>query len=505
MNLSQNNKFFSFFIWSIFWTSLLLFFRYQFYLLSYKEWPDESDTIVTAKLVVSGLKLYSEIGNIHGPLTFAPSIILEKISSFGIQGHRAIIVGMQFIALLSTYYSPVLKNKLAAKFFVIFLIGLLCLVFPKFYGHTYIYQNIAGIFAIIILVQYLIPSIINSNSLRIKSVVIGNILISALPFLGIIYLPASILFFLSSIQKKYIQLSLMSLLLGISFNLLFIWTFGSFLGFYVQHYYINAYIMPLFDPGHWPITPFQMLIFALKASTKNLAGFISLLVLLILIINLLSKEKIFYWKSLLNWRLYLLIAAIGSFLIRGSDLHALPYYYSMSVIPIFLFKDKNDLRFKNTFYFIPILFLLMFKLSLFSQGDRAKLESKKIPDTTEFSSLVMKLTDPNDKIIAYSFQPYEYIASKRLPASGDYSYFPQIEKYNENPIYGIEINGCKDIKKNKPKIMMVDKKDAHEYFNVKFAWESYGSCIQSILDKDYIQIQNKPFYIRKDIFNKFNL
>lgn len=505
MEKLQKNKYFNFFIWSIFLISLCLFFRYQFHLLSYKEWPDESDTIVTAKLAASGLKLYSEIGNIHGPLTFLPSIFLEKISSFGIQGHRMLIVMMQFFALLSIYYSPALKNKLIAKFFVVFLGGVFCLVFPKFYGHTYIYQNIAGIFTLIILTQYLIPSIIDSNYLKIKNIVMGNMLISMLPFFGIIYLPASILFFLASIQKKYMGLSMLTLVLGVSLNLIYIGLLGSFVGFYVQHYYINAYIMPLFDKGHWPTSPLEMLVYSLKAGSKNLAGFISLFLIIILFLNLIFKEKIFSWKALLNWRLCLLFAALGSFLIRGADLHALPYYYSISVIPLFLFKDNNHIKPTKVLFLTPILLLLLFKLSLFAPGDRAKLGSKKIPEETEFSKLVLQVTEPNDRIIAYSFQPYEYIVSNRLPASGDYSYFPQIEKYNEQPIYGIEINGCKDIKKNKPKIMMVDKKDAHEYFNVKFPWESYGSCIQSIIDKDYIKIKNKPFYIRKDLFGKLKL
>ncbi|MFO7370639.1 MAG: hypothetical protein R6X09_10250, partial [Bacteroidales bacterium] len=56
------------------------------------------------------MKLYSEIFNQHGPLTFLPGIITEKIGDYGIKGHRVSIALLQIFAVFSIYNAPVLKS-----------------------------------------------------------------------------------------------------------------------------------------------------------------------------------------------------------------------------------------------------------------------------------------------------------------------------------------------------------------------------------------------------------
>ena len=69
----------------LFFIFAILAIRYQVLLLNYKEWGDESETIVAAKMIASGLRLYSEIFNHHGPLTFLTGLLVEKIGGDGIR------------------------------------------------------------------------------------------------------------------------------------------------------------------------------------------------------------------------------------------------------------------------------------------------------------------------------------------------------------------------------------------------------------------------------------
>ena len=127
--------------------------------------------------------------------------------------------------------------------------------------------------------------------------------------------------------------------------------------------------------------------------------------------------------------------------------------------------------------------------------DKIRLNSKKIPENTEYALLVKKLTNQDDRIIAYSFQNHQYIFADRLPASGNYFYFPWQEEYNNNPRYGIKLDACQEIKSNKPKLMLIDKMNV----NSEYPWESYAQCIQKIIDRDYSQLQGKHYYIRNDL------
>ena len=118
-----------------------------------------------------------------------------------------------------------------------------------------------------------------------------------------------------------------------------------------------------------------------------------------------------------------------------------------------------------------------------------------IPRETEFSRIVQQYTQADDKIIAYSFVNYEYIAANRLPASGNFFYLPWQKAYNENPVLGIKIDACEDIANYRPKVMLINK---WLVWGV-YPWESYGGCIQQILDEQYIKWPNRPYYIRKDL------
>jgi hypothetical protein len=482
-----------------FFISAVLIVRYQIYLLDYREWGDESETIVVAKMMASGLKLYSEIFEPHAPLVYLPSLLIEKLGSFNLHTHRIFILILQLLALTALFFSPLLKNLHTRINFTLTAALAILVAFQKFYSNTYIYQNIAGLLIFIAMVQYILPSLAEEKRIGNFTIILGNFILGCLPFLGIIYLPISILFFIGSLRKKYNHTAYISYFLGILANFLFLSIIGSISGLYAYHIYLNASILPRYALEVYPTSLLEFFINSTRALITNLSGFITLALIVILSINYLFKENIFKWKRLLNFRFFVCLIGIGTLLIRGSDVHGLPYYFAMLCLPI-LFSNKtyNDSN-KMLIWSAGLMALIIYKISFLFPFELARIQSKKIEANTEFSRLVRQVTSKNDRIIAYTWQPYEYIASDRLPASGYLTYFPWQVDYNKHPMFNTNIDGCSQIEKYKPKIMLIDK------WNLwgKFSWESYGECIDRITEKYYIKIKNKPYYLRKDLYFKY--
>lgn len=470
----------------IFFIFTLLAIRYQIRLLSYIEWGDESETIVASKMLAAGGSLYSQIFNHHGPLTFLPGVILEKLGDFGIVGHRVSIAMLQIVALLSIYFSPILNNGLARKLYTMAAGSVMLLCLPEIFGHTYMYQVLAGLFLVIILAQYSIPVIACQDNVSTRNVVIGNILIASLPFLAITYAPVSLLLFFASLKKDFIKNSLIAFVGACFANVGFLLYIGSIPGYFAFHIYLNSKILPYYNGGKSGMRLIQN---AFGTITVDLSQFAILMAFVAAISRLASCEKVIPWRSIS------IAIGIGSLLIRGGGFHGLPYFYSLLAIPLIFFLDRPIATSNAKFIALMFSLVCVIKLSLAIPGDEQKFESRKIPDSTEFSQLAKIFTEKNDRIIAYSFQNLQYILADRLPASGHFFYLPWQEKYNENPKFGISINACREISEYRPKIMLIDKWNVWD----RFSWDSYASCIQNLIDREYIKLPERPYYVRKDL------
>jgi len=488
---SKQDAIFKALIYSIFFIFVLLSLRYQYLLLSYREWGDESETIVAAKMMAAGMKLYAEIFNQHGPLTFLPGIITEMIGDYGIKGHRVSIALLQILAVFSIYNAPVLKS-VTQKMIASAVSAVMIIVFlPDIFGHMYKYQTMAGILLVVIGSQYTIPAICCPHQLNRFRVILGTILIASLPFLAITYLPIAGLLFLASLRKQYLAHAIIGCFAGLLANILFLGIYGSFSGFLAFHLYLNAKILPLYtglQPG-W-----QLIVNAVRTATSDLAHFLSLIVILLGAAILAFKEKSFPWRTLF------LVAGLCSLLMRGAGFHGMPYFYAILPLLVLTLSAMEDESRASKFVAIGLLLLLTLKVSLLLPGERQKLSSAQIPKETEFSQLVQLYTTKEDRIIAYSFQNFQYIASERLPASAHFFYFPWQEKYNENPKYGVLIDACEQIKESAPKVMSIDKWKVWD----KYPWESYATCLQAFLDSSYQQVPDKPYYIRKDLIRDYD-
>jgi len=480
--------FFGAIVYILFFLFAALSVRYQYLLLDYREWGDESETIVAAKMMAAGMKLYSEIFNHHGPLTFLPGVLAEKLGDFGVLGHRVPIALLQILAILSIYKSPALISQ-SQRILACVVSSTVILVFmPDIFGHMYKYQTIVGIFILIVISQYTIPAIICHEGVSKFRVISGNILISSLPFLAITYLPIAGLLFLASFRSKFLKSIVIGCSLGLITNLLFLGVYGSFSGYLAFHLYLNAKILPLYadqQPGG------ELIVNAVRVATSDLAHFLSLIAILLSAFILARKEEKFPWRTLL------IVTGLCSLLMRGAGFQGMPYYYA--ILPLLALNliliDTNSHASKTII--LGFLLLCMVKISLIIPGDKERILSAPIPTETEFSRLVAEFTNPEDRIIAYSFQNFQYLASGRLPASGHFFYLPWQEKYNENPKFGILIDACKQIREVMPKVMLIDKWDVWD----RFPWDSYAGCVQELLDLNYRQVPNKPYYVRNDLLS----
>ncbi|WP_034461833.1 hypothetical protein [Buttiauxella noackiae] len=481
------SKFALYFVFAMF---CVFFIRYQYFLLGYINWGDEAETVVTVKMMASGMKLYSEIFNHHGPLTFLPGLLVEHFVSIDIRGHRILIALFQIFAFVALCRSPVLTSNLQRMVVFVCCAIIVLVCFPDGFGHTYQYQTLAGIMLVIILALYVLPALLNPEKLTGTNVVLGSFLLSSLPFLAITYLPVAGLLYVAALRANFSKHLVIGTLLAVVTNLFFLGYFGSFAGFLAFHIYLNAEILPEYtglQPG-W-----MLIITAIQALTSDFSHLFALFIILNGAFSLSKAETKFPWRT------SLIIVGLCSLLIRGPGFHGMPFFYTaLSFIP-FIFTTVDDKVRSHIYIFIGFVLICIIKLSLLLPGDKLKLTS--IPTATdksqsEFSILVKEFTKKNDRIISYSFQTQQYIVSDRLPASGYFFYLPWQAKYNENPKFGVSIDPCKQITEARPKVMLLDKWLVWG----RYPWESYAGCIQKIADKNYLQVPGKPFYLRKDLF-----
>ena len=495
MNKISIHKNYYSFIFSIF---ILLIIHYIGKLLFFKGLEEESETIVAGMMIADGQKLYSDIFQNHGVLTYFPSLLIHKIYHLNFLGHRIFMMALELLGLLSIYFSPLLKNDLQKKVYVVLVATFTLTFLSRFYLHTYIYFSIAAFIVLILMSLYVLPSVDQSTKLKKKYIFWGNFLLACLPFLGIIYIPFSIILFFTSLRKNTYRFAMSSFVIGVFFNLLIINTIASWKGFVALHLYLNSILMPSLVPEIYPNNIYQSAINTLKGLTGNISGIISGIILMSLLSNFYFKESLFKWKKFLTIRFLLLTVAITSLMVRGDPgtASALPYYCAIITLPLLLLKKKYPKnKIKESIFYIMLIFCFA-KLSLLLPHDIKKIDNT-LPKSSEFSDLAKKMTNEKDKIIAYSWRSTEYILANRLPASAFYYYMPWQIAYQKKPILNIQFNPCEDILRNNPKIMLIDK---YMLWDKSYDWEKYGQCVQDIANKYYYKVENKPYYIRHDLW-----
>lgn len=472
----------------LFAAMMVLALRYQLRLLDYITWEDEAETVVAAKMMAAGQRLYSEIFNHHGPLTFLSGLIVEKLGGRDIAAHRIPIALLQLCALAAIYFSPLARDRFTRMLYTAAAAAFVILFMPDSFGHTYSYQAITGLLLMIVLAQFTLPALLKPESVNPKRAFGGYFLLAALPFLGITYLPVAVLLALASIRREYLGSCVLGAAAGVVANLVFLAATGSFSGYLAFHIYLNSRILPTYIHGDGPTWP-HLIGNAYQTVTRDLAQYVLFAIVMASIAMLAAREKGVPWRALL------VCAGMGSLLIRGPGFQEVPYFYSLVALGFVPLADRPPLPPQFKVLALGFTAVFVFKMALVVPDDQAKLAGQKIDYKTDFARLAQAFTREGDRVIAYSFENLAYIAAGRLPASGHYFYLPWQQKYAEAPRFGISIDACRDLSENRPKIVLLDKWLVWD----KYPWESYGSCIQRIVDTNYLRVGNSMNYVRRDL------
>ncbi|CAG4902183.1 hypothetical protein [Paraburkholderia saeva] len=465
---------------------LVLVVRYQYNLLNYLQYPDESETIVTAKMMAAGGTLYRDIFNHHGPLTFLPGLIIEKFGSFGVPVHRVPVALLQLVALATIFFSPLLKDNLTRGLYTTVCSVILLRLLPGFfYAHAYMYQAIAGLLIIMILAQYTLPAICMKEALTYRPVAVANLLIASLPFLNITFAPTAALLFFASLRRPFLRRSWLWLAIGAALNIAFLGWVGSFRGYAAFHFYMNFEVLPAYN---YAVDSMHLFTNIFKVAINPRSWFL-VAIAIVSMVWIARQERGFPWRTAL------LAGALLVILTRGPSFYSTPFVDGALALPLVFFTRPLRRNRLVDVSAVAMFAVCLFSISLILPMDRKRLDAGNVPLTTEFSQLADIFTSPGDKIIVYTVRNYEYVVADRLPASGNFFYFPWQEKYNEHPKLGVKIDTCDEIRKSRPKLMLIDKWTVWDLYS----WASYGGCVQDIIDADYTRILNGPYYVRKDI------
>lgn len=466
---------------------------------------DEAETIVVCKMMASGERLYNEIFNHHGPLTFFVGFIIELFGDFGIAVHRIPILLLQWCAFAAIFTSP-LHKSMHSRFISTLLASTAMLGFlNQYYSYTYVYQTIAGMLIIIISTQLILPIMVGIR--QEKWIVIACSFINAcLPFLAITYAPIALLFLLLSLNKASFKEVLLASLISVAFNIAFLLITSSIQGYIAYHIYMNITILSS-GVSFWILLK-QSLIFLLMTPV----GFFAFLFIAFATSYLAYFRK---QEGLIRVLLLLICPFIVSLRATGVHFSAIPFWcFVISIFPVYgqmasniSSETRSSLQqpnssifagffgvFRKPIRYLPFLLIVLFCLNfmriLSPNGNQLNVKSN-------FSRIVKKITSTDDRILALTFANLEYLLSERLPASAHFFYLPFQAYYNERPILGIYSNLAEDIKKNKPKAIYADHWKVWD--NDNYEWMKYASDVDQAISENYYKLEGNPIYIRNDI------
>jgi hypothetical protein len=458
----------------------LVFIIKQITLLNYLRWEDEFDSILTNKMMRSGLKLYEQIYNPHGPFPFVIGKILEQVKDFSFTEYRILILVLQIIAIVFVIYSPIVKNNFDRLVILITLTTLLSIWMVELYSQTFTYQNIAGLSLLIIITRLTIPIWILKQQVSRPILFICSILLTNLFFLSFAYLPIILVLLYLSFPKKEIKIFLLGLSLPFVINTGFVLLFGSFSGFLRQHFYVNIFILPRYYPNQ------SIFDFPLNIYRSLGERFWPISVLTLLVIWIINKKY-----QIKKIEIIVFLIGIMSLLIRGVNFQALPFYYLwLGMLTILLIQfSKNSILRVVTLLIVTVS--IIFQVMSLRQAQRIE---NLVPDTTDFAQLAEIVTQKDDKVFAYTYANSQYVLAKRLPSVADFYYLPmQFDLYAGDRDNVDQV--CQQLKNNPPKIGYFIK---YNFSEIK-PWDSYASCINKFTQDFYYNLTFPNLLIRKDL------
>lgn len=464
--------------------SLIFFVAMQVRLLDYFIWNDEAETVVTADMMAAGSRLYTQIFNHHGPMTFFTGYLVALVSEGGIVGNRIVIMILQWALLAVILRSAEIPAR--ARMFL-FLCMAVTLTGPlrDVYAHMYTYQVLAGLCSAAAISLYVLPRMLGKEQSFAGTLVTG-LCLGVLPFMAFTYIPGMILLLAAGFSRKSWKPLLIGLVAMTALSVAFTALKASFDGFIAYHFYMNLVVLPPYIGGFPGV---GMVVLRWFSGGGKLIGILSAAFVLGAAWRLYRNERA-------SWvRILLLLLVFASYSIRGRGFHGVTFYYSALPLGTLFAAPLERLFRERAWLGWAMVAVLLVKLSGFAPLDRKDMANRSISKPRPFPLIVDAYTQPGDKVISYSFNNFDYLAAHRLPASSHFFYLPWQPVYNLHPYLGVKSDACAEIAAYRPKIMQLDKWQVFD----KYDWAGYAGCIDRIVARDYVQLPGTIIYARKDI------
>lgn len=477
-------------LYIVFIVWLIIVIRRQTELRFLVEWGDESETIVVTKMMASGQRLYSEIYNNHGPLVFLPGFIISRLGDYFIEVYRWIPLVLQWLSFIAIFFSPLYTTSKQRIISTIMLGSIMVHFLSLIYGQTYLYQTISGLFMIIALVSAILPSLFKKNVSSFHYF-IAVFLLMCLPFLAITNAPFAFLGLVIVLSRKRMIPFGLGIVTALMLNIGFIIIYGSWDGYIAYHFHLNFNVLY----SGQGIRGFIMTI--LQFYGNNFTHFLTLMLIMIKVMIINHKQT---WFDQIKG--LFLIPMLVSLVVRGGDvftLSGLMYLYALIGLSTVLFIpiEEEGSILDVSVQILPLIGLCAVATYLLTLPlDKDGFYNEFLPET-EFSRIVERVTSPEDRILALSFRSYEYLVSDRLPASTHFIYLSIQAKYNQNPYKDIYVSIAEDVKKNRPKLMLIDEWNI--ILDDSDLWQNYASDLMQIVYEEYYQLKDKNIYVRKDL------
>ena len=477
-------------IYLIFFVWLIIIVSRQNELRYLVEWGDESETIVVTKMMASGQRLYTEIYNNHGPFVFLPGFILSMFGNYFIDTYRWIPIIFQWMSLISIFFSPLFKTIKQRVFATIILGSVMVHYLPLIYGHTYVYQTLSGLFMVMVMALYILPSLMHRPVTALNRF-IGSFILMTLPFLAITNAPFAVLGFIIVFNRtKFLSMGL-GICFALALNLGFLFIYGSWDGYIAYHYYLNLNVL---YSGKGVLT---FLLTLLRFYGDNFFHFLTLMLILTHVMIINHKQ---HWLNQLKG--LLLIPMLVSLVVRGGNvftLSGLMYLYALIGLSVALFVnlDYEMSRLEEITQIFPLTAISVVAIFLlFAPLKDNGFYIVFLPET-DFSRIVKRVTTEEDRILALSFRSYEYLIADRLPASKHFIYLSIQAKYNQRPYKDIHVSIADDVERNRPKLILIDEWNIiHDESDL---WHNYAYDLMQVVYEHYYRLKDTDIYVRKDI------
>jgi hypothetical protein len=496
-------------LWAVAILALGAFLWASISLMSGPDFNDETEKLLASQLMLQGQLLYKDIFVQHGPFVYMLSHLFDLVTgNKELYWPRVIPIAMSLLSIAAIAASPAisgLRERLWAVTLTSAAYGMLLALYSLVMA---MYQVYSGYLFTIALSLALIPALLGIRLKRWHLIVAG----AALAAMGLnaISFGIAITLCCAALAGAYapdwrevgrvVGWTIIGALSVIAVVAIWMLLFADFVGFFVDHIYINltAYRSYL---GQFLYAPFRLLLpwqpwlMTVPPSGTNLERVIYSLVFFVMVaffFTTLTAAKRKWWHTTAlvgllfigvvytNPRFaasfgastYVIVVSALVVLIAIILYRTLPTRWpALALVGALLVAGMTAQAFVPTsLYGLPVSTYYSTKGPLYERKD------------AEFE-LVRTIVGEDEGILQVPFDLYRYVWAGRNPASGVFFWMPWMHDYGQQPILGYDLDVCDEIERTQPKII---------YFADFAVWghptDRWMGCVKELVASRYVRV-----------------